>query len=257
MAWRNTARDRRLNDIVAWLVPLTFVIIAVWMWRGPDGLDPVAEAAADPEINGSIIAASNMVASQLEAKSRRIILKDPPKIDIAGFAMGCNECHRFFESAPETPRRLTQHTHIVTNHGMNDRCFNCHDRDDRNKLVLQGTRTIGFNDVEMLCAKCHGPTYRDWERGIHGRTENTWQVGHETQTRLSCTECHDPHSPAYAPFHPLPGPHTLRMNDGGSSDTPHQTHENDSRRNPLRTWQNGGSTSTSSHEAHDESESHP
>ena len=31
------------------------------------------------------------------------------------------------------------------------------------------------------------------------------------QRRLKCTECHDPHSPAYPRMQPLPGPNTLRM----------------------------------------------
>lgn len=264
MAWRTAGPNRRLNEIVAWLVPVIFVLAALWMWLGPDGLDPVAEAAIDPEINGKILATTSFVDGQLKPGPRRIMLPDPPHAVIAGFEMGCNECHRFFESAPETPRRLTQHTHIVTNHGMNDRCFNCHDRDDRDKLVLHGGRTIGFNEVVMLCAQCHGPTYRDWERGIHGRTLNTWKTDSDAQQRLSCTECHDPHAPAYEPFHPLPGPHTLRMRDGDSHADAHTDHDHGTRRNPLRTWQHGApathaddDTQHDESQGHDKPESHP
>ena len=35
-----------------------------------------------------------------------------------------------------------------------------------NRLVLHGGESIPYSEVPRLCQKCHGPTYRDWERGI-------------------------------------------------------------------------------------------
>jgi hypothetical protein len=63
-----------------------------------------------------------------------------------------------------------------------------------------------------VCAKCHGPAYRDWQKGTHGKTLGSWQAG-DSRRRLGCTECHDPHSPAYPRIVPLPAPTTLRMGD--------------------------------------------
>ena len=77
---------------------------------------------------------------------------------------------------------------------------------------------MGYDQVQDLCASCHGPTYRDWEKGIHGRTNGYWDTSKGEQTRLVCTQCHDPHAPAFGKLVPLPGPNTLRMNDGGGPD---------------------------------------
>jgi hypothetical protein len=105
---------------------------------------------------------------------------------------------------------------------MNDWCFNCHDVAERERLVLQDTTTVMFVEVPVLCAQCHGTTYRDWQRGMHGKTTGSWDKASGNQRRLLCTECHNPHGPAYGKLVPLPGPNTLRMtpeggeeNDGG------------------------------------------
>ena len=80
--------------------------------------------------------------------------------------------------------------------------------------MLQSKESIPYSGVTRLCAGCHGPTYRDWERGMHGRTDGYWDETLGEPHRLSCTECHDPHwprIPAMEPVAPLPPPHTLRM----------------------------------------------
>jgi len=91
---------------------------------------------------------------------------------------------------------------------------------------------VPFSDVQSLCAQCHGPVFRDWERGTHGKTLGAWDLSSPDAHRLTCTECHNPHSPAYEPIEPLPGPNTLRM--GEQHKKAHGAHENE--RNPLRKW---------------------
>jgi hypothetical protein len=164
-------------------------------------------------------------------------LADPPRIMQGGYAMHCMECHRHFESRPDTPRRLMQHRHIALDHGLNDRCLNCHDRDERNKLVLDGGRLIPYAETDMLCAQCHGTAWRDWQRGAHGRTNDYWDISRGPMRRLVCIECHDPHAPAFAPMRPLPGPNTLRMGEPGEADHTAEA----SRRNPLLRWSVGRS----------------
>jgi hypothetical protein len=164
----------------------------------------------------------------------------PATILRGGYEMACNECHGLFFSPAETSPWLTQHQHIELDHGLNDRCFNCHDRFNRDMLILPGNVLIPFDESPRLCASCHGPTYRDWELGIHGRTFGSWDTTSGKQRHLACTQCHDPHAPAFGPMTLLPGPNTLRMR------TPEKTayddeHKDDKhipsgKRNPLKHW---------------------
>lgn len=136
---------------------------------------------------------------------------DPPLTRVGAYEYRCSDCHRDFQNEVEKTSGLVQHTGIVFDHGMNNRCFNCHDRLDRNMLVGRDGGFISYTQIPLLCAQCHGPTYRDWERGMHGKTVGSWLTGSGAQRRLTCSQCHDPHAPAFPAYVPLPGPHTLRM----------------------------------------------
>ena len=165
----------------------------------------------------------------------RVPMSAPPSTLIEGTRLRCSECHALFKSEHQTDPDLRQHQNLGLDHGMNERCFNCHSEEDRNMLVLHGEEQISFDQVELLCAKCHGPTYRDWQAGMHGKTLGSWDRESPDFRRLVCTECHDPHAPAFDPIAPLPGPNTLRMGEPSGHSTPPR------RRNPLRTWTRDGS----------------
>ena len=60
-----------------------------------------------------------------------------------------------------------------------------------------------------LCGSCHGPTYRDWEAGVHGRTGGYWDRSLGPINRQICVDCHNPHHPKIPPRKPAPGPHPL------------------------------------------------
>ncbi len=156
-----------------------------------------------------------------------------PQIEIAGFTYRCSDCHKLFSSPPETTRSLTQHTNIVLQHGINDRCFNCHHLTNRDAYVDDWGKEIPADKPQLLCAKCHGPVYRDWLHGAHGRTNGYWDKAMGPQVRLKCIECHDPHVPPFAPLKPAPGPHTLRMGDQ------HFASEHEGVPNPLRVYRTG------------------
>ena len=200
-----------------------FFALAAWFLWGPAIVELPTEST--PKVN----------AAQLTTAPRRDILGNPPTIEIGGFKRTCMDCHQMFPPRDDPPVALAQHKHIVLNHGINKQCRNCHNPKDRNLLVLRGGETITYDQVETLCAKCHGPTYRDWENGAHGRTNGFWDASRGTVRRLRCTECHDPHNPrvpAMDPLAPLPGPHTLRMGNvhaDDESESPHTEH-----RDPLR-----------------------
>ncbi len=97
-------------------------------------------------------------------------------------------------------------------HGKNNRndyCFNCHNPAKLDQLVTRDGSRLTFDQATLLCASCHGPTYQDWEVGVHGRTTGYWDRSQGKITREGCTSCHDPHAPAIPRIIPLPGPRAM------------------------------------------------
>lgn len=214
-----TGRARARDGLVTWLIAPVLIIVAAWFLFGADG---DASEPDDP---------TPAVAETVPGGPLRTPIADPPRLLVAGFEKKCTECHDLFRSNPEQPLLLNQHRDIVQAHGMNDRCFNCHDGTDRARLVLPRGRTVPFSESARLCAKCHGTTYRDWELGMHGRTTGSWDATAPTFERLTCAQCHDPHAPAFERMATWPGPQTLRM----GQPLPHEP-DPSAHRNPLRQW---------------------
>lgn len=183
-----------------WLVPAIFVVLAGLLLA-----DPWQEAVPIPP-RGDVPARAT--------DTTPVRSPNPgPETVIAGMTYRCSECHDLFPSPPETDRPLTQHRHIVLEHGINARCFNCHNRQDRDAFADDRGDPIPFDQPPLLCAKCHGPVYRDWTHDVHGRTNGYWNALLGPKRRLKCVECHDPHAPAFQAMQPAPGPNTLRMGD--------------------------------------------
>lgn len=202
------------------LVPLVFLALAAFF---------VADGRRALEL--PIPRASGVTRADLHLGPPRVALADPPAIQNGPFRQTCSECHQIFP-APAVPHfPLLRHTHIRLDHGRNDRCDNCHARTNRDRLVLRDGAECGFDEVPLLCAQCHGTLYRDWQNGTHGRTGGSWDAASGQQVRLTCTQCHDPHAPAFAPFVPLAGPNTLRMGRAGEAGPEHAQAEN-----PLERW---------------------
>jgi hypothetical protein len=202
------------------LVPLVFLALAAFF---------VADGRRALEL--PIPPASGVSVADLHLGPPRVPLAEPPTIQNGPFRQSCRECHQIFPT-PEVPRSTRlQHTHIRLDHGRNDRCDNCHSRANRDRLVLRDGAERGYDEVPELCAQCHGTLYRDWQNGTHGRTSGSWDKSSGAQVRLTCTQCHDPHAPAFAPFVPLAGPNTLRM--GRAAETEPGAAEAE---NPLERW---------------------
>ena len=116
----------------------------------------------------------------------------------------CNDCHSELE--PNTRKRelAEMHDDIIFDHDSENRwCLACHNTNDRDSLVLAGGKRLGFNESYKLCGQCHGPKYRDWKLGIHGKRTGEWNG--QKQYRL-CVHCHDPHSPKFKSLKPMPPP---------------------------------------------------
>ena len=63
-------------------------------------------------------------------------------------------------------------------HNRNNNCFNCHNENNLEALQTRDGRELKITESPQLCGSCHGPTFRDWEAGVHGRTSGYWdQIG--------------------------------------------------------------------------------
>ncbi len=130
----------------------------------------------------------------------------------------CYACHDRNKPPPlrfDDQQRIvvpSEHSNIVMGHGSHDRnnlCFNCHNENNLETLQIRNGSVVKFDNIPPLCGSCHGPTYRDWEAGAHGRTSGFWNHQLGDSVRLSCANCHNPHSPRIPTRQPAPGPHSL------------------------------------------------
>jgi hypothetical protein len=116
----------------------------------------------------------------------------------------CSDCHAGQETNPERRELTDEHTGIALHHAEAVRwCLDCHDAGDRDALRLQSGERIAFGESHRLCGQCHGPTYRDWKAGVHGKRTGFWNGRKEY---LLCAHCHDPHNPRFKPIKPDPPP---------------------------------------------------
>ena len=139
------------------------------------------------------------------------------KEDLSDF--DCYACHEKGKPPPlrfDTNQNLVipkEHANVVMghgSHGRNNNCFNCHNETNLELLQTRDGRPVKFSDSPQLCGSCHGPTYRDWEAGAHGRINGYWNRNLGDSNRKDCVNCHDPHSPRFPGREPAPGPHPLR-----------------------------------------------
>jgi hypothetical protein len=117
----------------------------------------------------------------------------------------CSDCHDPEDDVDRERRKLTlEHEGIELNHDEKNRwCLDCHNAENRDFLHLADGRLVDFKESYRLCGQCHGPTFRDWKMGIHGKRTGYWNG---EKYYLLCVHCHDPHSPSFKPIHPFPAP---------------------------------------------------
>lgn len=226
----------RWADAGGFLIGPAFLLLAGWFVLG--SATPTIPAAATPVV----------MPEQIDPSPLRVPMGDPPVSHIAGFEMRCNHCHIHKQgNLRDRDYPLRQHEETVLSHGIDAGCLACHARSDREKLELRDGSLIVFAQAAQLCAECHGPVTRDWELGAHGKTLGFWDPDLGTPRKLTCTECHDPHSPSFAPIMPLPGPNTLRMGERRSQEPDEGVHP----ASPLRRWLGGEPNHETSTDQHD------
>jgi formate-dependent nitrite reductase cytochrome c552 subunit len=119
-----------------------------------------------------------------------------------------------------------EHKDLTMGHGRHNRnnhCFNCHDETNLELLQTRDGRPLKLLESSALCGSCHGPTFRDWEAGAHGRISGSWSRTAGQFQRQDCVSCHDPHAPKFPPQKPAPRPHPLRS-AGTEADEPAKGH---------------------------------
>ncbi len=130
------------------------------------------------------------------------------KLRRTGFEYFCAECHTDFEHEPTANKPQGEHANIMEkfDHGSTIYCMSCHYTQDREKYVDNIGQPMDTDKSELLCARCHGPKFRDWKDGIHGRTNGFWSEEHGDREKLTCAQCHDPHTPKFPKMVPSPPP---------------------------------------------------
>ena len=172
-------------------------------------LGAVGCGSGDLEAGGEVLVGDEVAAKW---EGTRHLANDPvrPTVGLAlqrlGWKYDCMECHHMLKARWHHDRPLVEHRDLVLEHGNNRFCLNCHHATNRNAFVDYDGSEIAEQDVVLLCGKCHGPIYRDWKRGIHGRQTGSWQVPVADRERLRCIQCHDPHRPVFPALRPELGP---------------------------------------------------
>lgn len=130
----------------------------------------------------------------------------------------CQSCHEGVDALQGDPKEKgVFHEKIEIKHGRNQHCFNCHNRKQPADFSNFDGSPIKLKDVQLLCAKCHGTTFRDWNNGAHGRRSGHWDVSKGGPKPTVCIACHNPHWPVFKPLTAAPPPHINPRNRGKKS----------------------------------------
>jgi len=139
--------------------------------------------------------------------------RGPLRLHMDGDAFECSFCHEEGFTGDLSEAALEgQHADITFNHGANLLCLNCHNPKDSDAYVYHDGSEIPGDQPNRLCAKCHGPHYREWQHDVHGRVNTYWDKEFGDQKKLDCIQCHDPHQPSFPKMEPEPAPVLTRFN---------------------------------------------
>lgn len=119
--------------------------------------------------------------------------------------VSCSTCHstRPPDLATISAAQLTEfHQGLNYAHGGLS-CLSCHNADNYDVLRKADGSVVEYPQTVQLCAQCHGPQYRDYTHYSHGGVTGYWDLTIGPRERNTCTNCHDPHQPAYPRVQPV------------------------------------------------------
>lgn len=123
--------------------------------------------------------------------------------------VACMTCHATRRPEPANGEGGRQpvafHPGLRYAHGSQS-CLSCHNAADYDSLRRADGRAVPFAEAQLLCGQCHGSQTRDYLHGSHGGMNGYWDTSRGPRTRNTCTDCHDPHAPAYPSWTPVFAP---------------------------------------------------
>jgi Class III cytochrome C family len=128
--------------------------------------------------------------------------------DPTGLVLDCASCHAREGSRELMPSR-SAHLTVRLSHpsGKLRNCFTCHRPENPETLALQDGSYATLDEAYRLCAGCHFSQAASWAGGAHGKRLAGWQG---ERVLLSCTGCHNPHSPKFPVRRPVTFPKIAR-----------------------------------------------
>lgn len=87
-------------------------------------------------------------------------------------------------------------------------CQTCHQNNNKDLHLLTG-KAVLQNEIPIMCGQCHGIVKRDWDQNIHGKKMDSWNS--QNSRRISCIQCHDPHSPVFKKMQAEPVPQKPKL----------------------------------------------
>lgn len=135
----------------------------------------------------------------------------------------CSTCHAALEPANhnDSANLVEFHLGLVVEHGDLG-CLACHNPDDYDTLRRADGRAVRYADVMTLCAQCHGTQASDYDRGTHGGMSGHWDLSRGPRFRNGCTDCHDPHAPAFPRMLPTFKPRDRFLGPGTAGERGHE-----------------------------------
>lgn len=143
-------------------------------------------------------------------------------LHVDGEEVSCSVCHEGFEGDLSAEALEGEHANITFDHGANLLCLNCHNPKNSDAYVYHDGSEIPGDEPNRLCAKCHGPHYREWQNDVHGRVNRFWDKAYGEQRKAKCIECHDPHKPAFPKMAPQRAPVLTRFDHLASGESNHE-----------------------------------
>lgn len=136
------------------------------------------------------------------------VLSDALNHGGAPVPVACSTCHT--TRTPNLARRAGEelkefHQGLAYVHGGQS-CLSCHNAANYDTLRRADGTAVEYPRTIELCAQCHGPQYRDFKAGAHGGMTGHWDLARGPRERNTCTDCHDPHAPAYPKLRPVFAP---------------------------------------------------
>lgn len=194
-------------------------IAAVGWWIYEQSFVSFHEATEDEEVQLAKAVRKSYAITIVGEPSTPTVLADLSGHGKEPTEVSCTTCHTTREADLNTrsaDKLDVFHQGLEMQHGGLS-CLSCHNSDNYDTLRLADSTAVPFEQTMQLCAQCHGPQHRDFQRGSHGGMTGYWDLEQGPRTRNACIVCHDPHAPAYPQLMPVFPPKMPKLHGAGEA----------------------------------------